>query len=292
MIMTQNEVAQGKVYSRDISIDRSTTFRLVAYSLTALFVAAALVGQITGSGNVTIGVFDAVSIIFVPFVILFLHEAIHGLFFKLFGGNPRYGIGLMYGILPYAYATSEGLQLTLWRMTVVGLAPLTLISLVSLGLISFLPTTFAMALSLAFITNCAGSVGDIWLISQTFRFRKIEDLRVIDRADAIRLESSDSQLVRIVSAATNRRSSGVRTFFRFWFVSAIALFVACWLFAGALFLSGTTSPVTLGVNGLYLLSVTPTTNGHEILVNLLAVLLIGLFFAMLLTIVRRRLKKA
>ena len=56
-----------------------------------------------------------------------LHEAAHGVFMRAFGGTPRFGVGCVGWVLPYAYAISPGVPFTLWPMTIISLAPLVLL---------------------------------------------------------------------------------------------------------------------------------------------------------------------
>ncbi len=99
-------------------------------------------------------------------LVVVVHEAVHGLFFWLFTGR-RPGFGLKGA---YAYAAAPaGVYVPRNRYLVVGLAPLVLITLVGLLLVTVMPPVMLPAL-LVFVTfNAAGSVGDLlvsgWLLT-------------------------------------------------------------------------------------------------------------------------------
>lgn len=57
-----------------------------------------------------------------------LHELVHGLCFRLFGGSPRFGVGISF-ILPYLSTTSEGDRFDARQMSMIGLAPLVSLSI-------------------------------------------------------------------------------------------------------------------------------------------------------------------
>ncbi|WP_440766903.1 DUF3267 domain-containing protein [Natronorubrum sp. DTA7] len=87
------------------------------------------------------------------------HELIHGAAMSRCGGKPRYGVGVAYFVLPYAYATSDE---TYTRNQLLGilLAPLVLISLAGLVIMVIVPSSW---LFVPLAANVAGSVGDLWM---------------------------------------------------------------------------------------------------------------------------------
>ncbi len=98
-------------------------------------------------------------------VMLVIHEAIHGVFFWRFtGARPKFGIGP-----GYAYAAAPGWYLPRNQYLVVGLAPLVLISLGGLALITVMPASWIGALLALMIGNASGAVGDMavvaWLLT-------------------------------------------------------------------------------------------------------------------------------
>lgn len=104
-----------------------------------------------------------------------LHEAVHGLVFKAFGGRPRFGAGLTYG-LPYFYAACPGQTFVRDRFVAVCLAPLIVLDAAALLLMVPATTAFFGAGLLAF--NTSGAVGDMWAVAvilQAPRWVEIED---------------------------------------------------------------------------------------------------------------------
>jgi hypothetical protein len=103
------------------------------------------------------------------------HEAVHGLVFSAFGGRPRFGAGMTYG-MPYFYAACPGQWFVRDRFLVVGLAPLVILDAAALLLMLPAATAFFGASLLAF--NTSGAVGDLWavgVIIQAPRWVEIED---------------------------------------------------------------------------------------------------------------------
>lgn len=86
------------------------------------------------------------------FLTTFVHEILHGLMYILFGGKVKFGLKL---ICAYTVETS-GIILHRTKFLIVLLAPLTIISLLSL----FLGSGFG---GLIFIFNLLGSTGDLMM---------------------------------------------------------------------------------------------------------------------------------
>ncbi len=103
------------------------------------------------------------------------HEAIHGLVFRAFGGRPRFGAGMTYG-MPYFYAACPGQWFVRDRFLIVGLAPLVVLDAAAMLLMLPAATAFLGAGLLAF--NTSGAVGDLWAAAvsiQAPRWVEIED---------------------------------------------------------------------------------------------------------------------
>jgi len=104
-----------------------------------------------------------------------LHEAIHGVAFRAYGGRPRFGAGITNG-MPYFYAACPGQRFVRDRFLVVGLAPLVVLDVAALLLMLPASTAVAGAGLLAF--NTSGAVGDLWaaaVLLQAPRWVEIED---------------------------------------------------------------------------------------------------------------------
>lgn len=134
--------------------------------------------------------------------VVVVHELVHGLFFRLFGGRPRYGAGFKY-FMPYFSAASPGDEFSLGRMIAIGLAPLRTISAAALLGALVVPSLGAY-FSVAFIGNAAGAVGDIWMTSRLAKFLPTRDATVVDLADGMAVYSANPRALEI--AATVRRS--------------------------------------------------------------------------------------
>ncbi|WP_178917747.1 DUF3267 domain-containing protein [Natronomonas gomsonensis] len=93
------------------------------------------------------------------FGVIIPHELVHGLAMRLYGGRPRYGLGLSYFVFPYAYATAED-RFTRNQFLVITLAPLVVLTLVGTPLMVALELPW-LAVPLA--ANAGGAVGDVWM---------------------------------------------------------------------------------------------------------------------------------
>jgi hypothetical protein len=111
--------------------------------------------------------------------VLLLHELVHGLFFWLLTrSRPYFGLKIT-----YAYAAAPDWYIPRNPYLVVGLSPLTLITLVGVALMPVLPEAWVLPWVLALALNASGSVGDVyiigWLLSQP------GDTLVNDHGDSI-----------------------------------------------------------------------------------------------------------
>jgi hypothetical protein len=114
-------------------------------------------------------------------VVLVLHELVHGLLFWIITGDrPLFGLRLA-----YAYAAAPGWYIPRNPYLAVGLAPLTLITLLGILLIPLVPEIALPSLVFALVTNAAGAIGDIaivvWLLTQP------DNVLIRDCGDAIKI---------------------------------------------------------------------------------------------------------
>jgi hypothetical protein len=114
------------------------------------------IGSDTGWWNAGLSVLAFLALVF---GIIVPHELVHGLAMRLYGGRPRYGVGLAYFVFPYAYATAED-RFTRNQFLVITLAPLVVLTL--------LGTPVMVALGLPWLAvplaaNVGGAVGDVWM---------------------------------------------------------------------------------------------------------------------------------
>ena len=173
--MVINKIKTPLIYT--IGINKSQALRLSGYMMLLAFLGAGLFSSITGSGNN--GALNPVVAIIVFFATPVAHEAVHGFFFKVFGGNPKYGFSLIHYFFPVAYATSPGQPYTLGQMTVIAMSPFFVVCTLAVVIAIIIPSTAPYA-ALAFLLNFAGAVGDMWLLRQLWCFRKVKNLAAVD----------------------------------------------------------------------------------------------------------------
>ncbi|WP_336360506.1 DUF3267 domain-containing protein [Haladaptatus sp. ZSTT2] len=106
--------------------------------------------------------------------VIVVHELIHGVAMSHYGGNPRYGTGVAYFVLPYAYATADT-EFTRNQFIVIALAPLVIITAVGVPIMLIFDLPLLL---LALAINIAGAVGDLWMVSVLSRFPA--DVDVVD----------------------------------------------------------------------------------------------------------------
>lgn len=108
-----------------------------------------------------------------------LHELIHGVAMRLFGGGPRYGVGALNCLLPYFYCTAPGHRFTRQQFLLISLAPCVFISTV--GAFAVALTPFGEVLIPALAIHFAGCIGDLWGVGVTLRRPRgtlVEDIKV------------------------------------------------------------------------------------------------------------------
>jgi len=102
--------------------------------------------------------------IVVSFVILPLHELIHGLAFLLWGGKPFFGAKLPFAL----YCGARQQIFARNQYLIVGLAPLVIITIIAVVLTLFSPLLASYTL-FANLSNFSGAVGDVWVASRILR---------------------------------------------------------------------------------------------------------------------------
>lgn len=112
-----------------------------------------------------------------------LHEFMHGMAIRYFGGKPSYGFvwkGLMF------YATASGHPFQRNDYIGVALAPLILGSLLGAILLALpLSGTVVNIIALCAAINAAGAVGDLWISAVVLRYP--QSAYVVDERDGMRL---------------------------------------------------------------------------------------------------------
>jgi hypothetical protein len=111
------------------------------------------------------------------FVVLTLHELVHGAFFWIFTGeSPKYGIGP-----GYAYAAAPDWFFPKGQYLIVGLSPLIVLTMVGLVFIAFVPVMWVGIISLGVVFNAGGAIGDLYVCARIAR--EAGDAWVKDRGD-------------------------------------------------------------------------------------------------------------
>ena len=112
-----------------------------------------------------------------------VHELTHGLFMRIFGARPRYGIlwkGMMF------YATAPGYAYQRNNYIVIVLAPLVCITiLVVLGMWLLQGTLWVALLGIVGTINASGAIGDMWMTRIVLR--NPSTALVIDERDGIKV---------------------------------------------------------------------------------------------------------
>ncbi|MEJ7902476.1 MAG: DUF3267 domain-containing protein, partial [Thermomicrobiales bacterium] len=73
------------------------------------------------------------------FVLMVVHELIHGLVITLFGTTPSYGAMMMGKLVPVFFCTAPGVTFTRRQFAVIALAPSVVITLLGVMLMAFVP---------------------------------------------------------------------------------------------------------------------------------------------------------
>lgn len=120
--------------------------------------------------------FNLVIFFLTYFLIISIHELIHGLFFKVFSDTGKVKFGFKNGM---AYATNPGTKYTWWQFLIIVLAPCVFISLVLYGAyqMTWINGTFFVAMASLHFSGC---VGDLWyaLLIMKYGDKYYEDTEV------------------------------------------------------------------------------------------------------------------
>ncbi len=279
---TQEEQLKKPIYF--IGINKAQVVRLSAYGVLLLFLGGAIfqavVGQHSSAGAV--GWQSAVLAVVAYFLAIVIHELVHGAAFRIFGGRPTYGVGVTF-FMPYFYATAGNTPYTLVQMWVVGLSPFILLSVVFLaGAVAFpaLTTYFAVA----FIGNFSGAVGDLWLMSQLFRFRNCMDVTVVDQKAGMAVYSEDKHAA-IIADKLKITSGRKPSFMINWIAASGAILALTVLinFIGPLFQKS----LFIGPEQFPLLQYRVSNTGAEFTFNFATTIVGGFLFALLAKLLTR-----
>lgn len=94
------------------------------------------------------------------FGMIFLHEAIHGLFFWLFTGDrPKFGFKIV-----YAFAGAPDWYITKFPYLIIGLSPFVILTILGFIIALIAPAAWLLPLLLFITMNASGAVGDIYAV--------------------------------------------------------------------------------------------------------------------------------
>jgi hypothetical protein len=152
-----------------LALSIASVVALLVFGVLALYITALVRPDIAG-GEFSLGASELliglVAVLVLTFLMIVVHELIHGLFFWLFTRErPTFGFKGA-----YAYAAAPDWYMPRNQYAVVGLAPLVLMTLAGLALLLVIPVWAIPSLLFVVVTNAAGAVGDIavvgWLLLQ------------------------------------------------------------------------------------------------------------------------------
>jgi hypothetical protein len=161
-----------------------------------IVVTSALFSIVEDDGRVEIGLIEIVAGMLVFALLMVAHELIHGLFMRLFGGRPEYGLMMIGRTMPAAYCTSPGTAFTRREYLVISLAPLLLIT--ALGILALASVASWVSLAIGIGAHAGGAIGDLWatgLVLRSPRGTRLEDLR-----DGIRFIPPDAAATKAGAA--------------------------------------------------------------------------------------------
>lgn len=266
-----------------IALGRPEALRLTAYGVLLMFLGVGVFSAVT---DVDTSAAQSLMLLVAFVATIVLHELVHGLCFLLFGGSPKFGVGLSF-ILPFIYTTSEGERFDARQMSIIGLAPLVTISAGALIAAVVWPFIAPYAL-VGFLTNLSGSVGDIWLVALLWRFARLDDVTFEDRKTGVAVWTDDENVAQV----TERLERGTDTANRFaaqFLVATVVIF----LVTNVIGIFATLSlpedqAFRIGPAALPLFEKEPTNDGLLVSISLSTPVIGGLLFAGLSLWFRRR----
>lgn len=271
-----------------IEMTKFVALTLTVVSLPMVALAIGLVNFLSSNAKATGG--NPALMLITYFVTLVIHELVHGLFFALAGGHPRYGAALVHKFLPVFYATAPG-KYAYKQMTLMALSPFVLLSIAFGGLIVLMPTQHILPyLLVAFVGNFAGAVGDLYLFAQITRFARFKNLLVEDLKDGRAIHSSDPRAQAFAKKLLKRRQNQEKntSFFYVWLGSTFAIFILSAVVSGILGSINASHEVIIGAPHFALIDYKPLgDSGLEVTFNFLPAFLLGLLASALYTYTKK-----
>lgn len=131
--------------------------------LVTLSIHPAIEAQFGGQTNVPLSLLCAVLVV----LMLSFHELCHGLAFQAFGAHARYGVNFRKAV---AYARADDYYLTRDAYIVVALAPLVVITIVTLICMALTGGGLRFIVGLMGMANAGGAIGDLWFTAVCLRY--------------------------------------------------------------------------------------------------------------------------
>lgn len=133
-------------------------------------------GSFTLSGG-TLLLGLAVTVV-VTALLMVVHEGIHGLVVRCFGGTPRFGAMMIGRIIPALYCTAPGVRFSKARFLTVALAPLVVLGVGCAVATALAPFGGWLVVPAAIhLSGCAGDLAMSWVAARQPRGTRIEDVK-------------------------------------------------------------------------------------------------------------------
>ena len=109
-------------------------------------------------------------------LLLALHELIHGVVIKAFGGSPQFGATMVGKVMPALYCTAPGDRFTRWQFIQIAIAPGALLTAACILVIWVTPLGGWLVLPGALqLGGCVGDIAMAWKALEQPRDTLIED---------------------------------------------------------------------------------------------------------------------
>lgn len=137
-----------------------------AFGLAFLYLAVIFYPGIPFGFSEFTALWGILAFLLVYFLVLLLHELVHGLFFVVFTrSRPHFGVKQM-----YAYACAPDWYIPRNQFLVIGLAPFILITLAGFILMPLTSSNVATLTLFAMAINASGAIGDLYTVVWILRF--------------------------------------------------------------------------------------------------------------------------
>ncbi len=221
---------------------------------------------------------SAIGLLLAYVATLVVHELVHGVFFRLFGGAPKYGAGITHG-LPYAYATSPGDRFLPHQMYQIAAAPLVLLTAAAVATGLLAPGLAAPAIVVV-VGNVSGAVGDIWMMVQMRRFTSCSEVTFEDTRAGLVVYSHDPRATALACELRAAKESSRHHYVLNAVGATLVLMFAAVIVPAILRLVGASSDVVIGPDWFSLVEYRPTAGGFNFQVSLLPPVLGGIIFSL------------